>query len=160
MPHIATHSRRPSSRCSGQPDHLSADPEALFVYGSLRFPDVLNALLGRLPDRTPATATGWRVAALPGRLYPGLVTAQGSVTGLLLTDLTHDEWHIIDTFEDDAYDLRQLTLTDGRHASTYVYADPAETLLEDWDLKQFEAQHLSGYVQHCLTWRRGYLPSQ
>jgi gamma-glutamylcyclotransferase (GGCT)/AIG2-like uncharacterized protein YtfP len=93
-------------------------------------------------------------------LYPGLVAAQGCVTGLLLTGLTDDEWHIIDTFEDDAYDLRQLTLTDGRAASTYVCTDAAEASPEDWDPKQFETQHLSGYVQRCLTWRSEYLASR
>ena len=59
---------RPASRPSGRTDRLSVAPEALFVYGSLLIPEVLQALLGRVPDRT---AGGWRVAALAGRRYPG-----------------------------------------------------------------------------------------
>jgi Gamma-glutamyl cyclotransferase, AIG2-like len=48
-------------------------PGALFAYGTLTFTDVLVALLGRVPAHAPASAPGWRVAALHGRLYPVLV---------------------------------------------------------------------------------------
>ncbi|WP_250292550.1 gamma-glutamylcyclotransferase, partial [Frankia sp. CiP1_Cm_nod1] len=48
-------------------------PSELFVYGTLCFPEVARALLGRLPCSRPAAAAGWRAAALPGRAYPGLV---------------------------------------------------------------------------------------
>lgn len=50
--------------------------DALFVYGTLRFPRILTALLGRAPAGTPATVTGWRTAALKNRPYPGLVRAE------------------------------------------------------------------------------------
>ncbi|WP_445548822.1 gamma-glutamylcyclotransferase, partial [Frankia sp. CiP1_Cm_nod2] len=48
-------------------------PSELFVYGTLCFPEVARALLGRLPCSRPAAAAGWRAAALPGRAYPGPV---------------------------------------------------------------------------------------
>ncbi len=49
----------------------SADPDApLFAYGSLRFPEVLEVLLGRVPSTKPAEAEGWRVIPLPGLVYP------------------------------------------------------------------------------------------
>src|SRR3989442_15410683 len=83
--------------------------DGLFVYGSLLFPEVLLALLGRLPSRTPATAPGWRVAALPGRPYPGLVPGPGSASGLLMTGLREEEWDTLIAFEGDLYDLRRGT---------------------------------------------------
>ena len=46
---------------------LPSPPAALFAYGTLRFPDVLTALLGRVPEQAPAAVDGWRVAALDGR---------------------------------------------------------------------------------------------
>lgn len=41
---------------AGLKDRLSGDLAALFIYGSLLFPEVLRALLGRVPARVPATA--------------------------------------------------------------------------------------------------------
>jgi hypothetical protein len=105
------------------------DPEALFVYGSLLFPEVLQALLHRVPDQSPAAAVGWRVVALPGRVYPTLVPGEGSASGLLMIDLHGEEWRV----------------DDGSH-----------TLSEDWDVDQFAARDLADYVNTCIAWRRRY----
>ena len=56
-------------------DRMAGGPAALFAYGTLRFDEVLAVLLDRLPCRSTAAAAGWRVAALAGRVYPGLVRA-------------------------------------------------------------------------------------
>jgi gamma-glutamylcyclotransferase (GGCT)/AIG2-like uncharacterized protein YtfP len=132
------------------------DGRALFVYGSLLFPDVLRAVLGRVPDRTPATAVGWRAAALRGRLYPGLVPGDTTATGLLITGLTPDEWRVVDAFEDEAYELRRLALADGHVGWTYVWCDEAQVSPHAWDPELFARRDLSAYVQGCLAWRRGY----
>ncbi|MFC9915370.1 gamma-glutamylcyclotransferase family protein [Streptomyces sp. NPDC127197] len=67
---------------------LQQGPDVLFCYGTLQFDAVLEALLGRIPERTSAEAPGWRAAALEGRVYPGLVQAVGgSAAGVLMTDL-------------------------------------------------------------------------
>lgn len=129
-------------------------PEALFAYGSLLFPEVLQALLGRVPESTPATVAGWRVAALPGRVYPALIAAEAIAKGRLLTDLTGQEWRIIDAFEDHVYDLRRLTLTDGRHGWTYVCTDESDVSPDDWDISQFERRDLTAYIERCTAWRQ------
>ncbi|GLZ16185.1 hypothetical protein Acsp04_64200 [Actinomadura sp. NBRC 104425] len=88
--------------------------EGLFVYGTLRFPEVLRVLLGRVPDMRPATATGWSVRALPGKVYPGLVAdPDGVARGLVMTDLTEDERRLLDAFEGDGYDPVLIPLDDG-----------------------------------------------
>src|SRR6266487_644351 len=97
---------------SGQPGRLSAGSEALFVYGSLLFPEVMRVLLGRIPAGLPASVAGWRVAALPGRVYPALVPGETVAKGQLISDLTPADWRLLDAFEDDVYELRRLTLTD------------------------------------------------
>lgn len=69
-------------------DRLAAvSPDLLFVYGTLQIPEVLEGLLGRVPRSTRAIAKGWRAAALECRVYPGLVSADGTATGRLLSDL-------------------------------------------------------------------------
>jgi gamma-glutamylcyclotransferase (GGCT)/AIG2-like uncharacterized protein YtfP len=129
------------------------DPDGLFVYGSLQFPEVLKALLKRLPNREPATATGWRVTTLPGRVYPGLVADDRTVTGFLLTDVTADEWRVVDAFEDDVYELRRLSLATGKHGWAYVCRQDAEVSQQDWDPNHFAVKHLKRYVDSCSRWR-------
>jgi len=101
-------------------------------------------------------APGWRVAALPGRMYPGLVTGKGSATGLLLTDLTPGEWLTLDAFEDDIYELRRLSLAGGRHGWAYVCRDDTEASPCDWDAEGFAERQLPAYVERCTWWRRRY----
>ena len=42
------------------PNRLADGPTALFVYGTLQFEPVLVGLIGRVPERQPATTLGWR----------------------------------------------------------------------------------------------------
>src|SRR4051812_46856021 len=100
MPHTEPRSPRPTSPNSGRPDRLSVDPEALFVYGSLQFPDVLFTLIDRVPDHSAAAARGWRVTALPGRVCPGLGAGEGTARGCLIGGLSTEEWRTLDAFED------------------------------------------------------------
>jgi gamma-glutamylcyclotransferase (GGCT)/AIG2-like uncharacterized protein YtfP len=134
-------------------------PQALFVYGTLWFPDIVHAILGRVPDRAAGAVAGWRAATLSGRTYPGLVRADGAtVRGGLLTGLSAAEWQVIDAFENGEYDLTELSLLDGRRASAYTwvhsFAADATPLPEDWSAEEFAARHLAGYVAHCTEWRR------
>ncbi|HEV7933056.1 MAG TPA: gamma-glutamylcyclotransferase family protein [Actinomadura sp.] len=156
MPHTAPRSPQPTSQPCGRTDRLSAAPEALFVYGSLQFPDVLIALIGRVPDHSPTAAKGWRTAALPERVYPGLTPADGTAGGYLLTGLTAEEWRVLDAFEDTVYELQRLDLTDGRHGWAYVCDPNAEVLSEDWSAEEFTREHLPAYVQRCAAWRQRY----
>jgi len=157
MPRTVTHSPQPTLRPFGRLDRLSVDPEALFVYGSLLFPEVLQAVLRRVPDRTDAAAAGWHVVALAGRRYPGLVPGDGQANGMLITGLTADDWRVLDAFEDDVYELRQLTLTDARHGWAYICPnEQEEALTNGWDIERFAAEHLAEYVEACAAWRCRY----
>ncbi|MGW4251772.1 gamma-glutamylcyclotransferase family protein [Streptomyces californicus] len=139
----------PSTASAGRGVRLAPDAAALFAYGTLQFNDVLEALIGRVPQKVSASAPGWRAAALGGRVYPGLVAAPGSVApGVLFTDLSRREWTILDAFEDDRYDLREVTLTSGERGLAYVWPD-GEVLEGDWDAEQFRARHLGEYAARC-----------
>src|SRR6266542_5749833 len=116
------------------------EPAGLFVYGTLLFPEVLRALLGRIPDNTAATVAGWRAAALPGLPYPGLVPGPSSAVGRLLTGLTADEWRRLEVYEGDQYELRRLTLTDGRQSWAYVWIEEERVSPHDWRPEEFAAR--------------------
>lgn len=140
----------------GYPRRLDVAPVMLFAYGTLIFPEVLQVLLGRVPDVTSAMVAGWRVARLSGRIYPAMVAAEAMVRGSLITGLSGAEWRVIDAFEDDFYELRQLDLTDGRPAWAYVCASHVNVSADDWDVDQFDQDHLVDYLKQCATWRRAY----
>ncbi|GLY74399.1 gamma-glutamylcyclotransferase family protein [Actinoallomurus iriomotensis] len=156
MPRTGNHSPQPTSPNSGQRDRLSVAPEALFVYGSLQFPDVLFALIDRVPDHEPAAAKGWRVATLPERVYPGLVSGEATARGFLLTGLAPEEWRVLDAFEDPVYELTRIDLIDGRHGWAYACNPDAEVGADDWSAEEFETRHLPAYVERCAAWRRRY----
>ncbi|MFB8274703.1 gamma-glutamylcyclotransferase family protein [Nocardia colli] len=136
-------------------EQCAAQGHSLFVYGTLRFPEVLKVLIDRVPNLVTAVAPGWRVAALPGRLYPGLVPEPDTLAhGLLLTGLTLGEWEILDAFEDDEYDLRAIQLAAAADpVSTYIWT--AAAAQDDWHPDQFTATYLADFVTHCAEWRRG-----
>jgi gamma-glutamylcyclotransferase (GGCT)/AIG2-like uncharacterized protein YtfP len=128
----------------------------LFVYGTLQFPEVLLAVIGRVPDMAPATVRGWRAAALPGRVYPGLVpgaTADSTAPGQVLVGLTAGEWALLDHFEGDAYDRRELALDGGGRAWAYLWDDVDGVAAHDWDAARFAAEHLSRYLDGCAGWQ-------
>jgi hypothetical protein len=49
-------------------------------------------------------------------------------------------------YESGPYDLRRLSLTDGRPAWSYVWTDAAAVLESDWSADEFAAEHLPGFV--------------
>jgi gamma-glutamylcyclotransferase (GGCT)/AIG2-like uncharacterized protein YtfP len=144
----------------GQPGRLPPEPVALFAYGTLAFPEVMRVLLSRVPDNTAAAVAGWRIAALSGRVYPGLVAAEALARGRLVTGLSTREWRILDAFEDDLYELRRLTLTDGRYGWSYVCVDSNAASAEDWDLREFEKDDLVDFLRRCARWRAEYKDGQ
>ncbi|WP_159391237.1 gamma-glutamylcyclotransferase family protein [Streptomyces viridochromogenes] len=135
---------------SSRRERVAQGPDVLFCYGTLQFDAVLKGLLGRIPARTPVSAPEWRAAALAGRVYPGLVAYShgGSAPGVLLTDLTDGEWEILDAFEDDRYELREVVLSTGQRGWTYVWPG-GDVLAEDWGAAAFEVQHLQAYADRC-----------
>jgi gamma-glutamylcyclotransferase (GGCT)/AIG2-like uncharacterized protein YtfP len=138
------------------PHTMPGLPADLFAYGTLRFSEVLEALLGRVPEHSPAIAPGWRVAALDGRVYPVLVPGEGGAGGILISGLTAEEWRIIDAYEDDFYALERLTLVDGRPAWAYLTRDATAALPADWSAGDFTAWHLGAFADECRAWRRAY----
>ncbi|MRH89694.1 gamma-glutamylcyclotransferase [Nocardia sp. SYP-A9097] len=135
---------------------LPAGAAPLFVYGTLRFPEVLTELIGCTTELRPAELPGRRAAALPGKVYPGLVHANhGAAQGFLLTGLTRTQWWVLDEFEDDEYDLIPVSVHAGnREVYAWTYAWTGAVAAADWSAADFTVAHLPGYVDECAAWRR------
>ena len=153
MRRTETHSPRDSSSSSGRLAQLSAArDDNLFVYGSLQFPDVLRVLLGRVPTVTPATVQDWQVTALPKEVYPGLVPGGGPTSGFVLSDLTPNEWEIVDAFENPVYELTRLPTDDGDDAWAYTSPPSSTPAFTPWDPAEFLERHHSDYLKRCAAW--------
>jgi gamma-glutamylcyclotransferase (GGCT)/AIG2-like uncharacterized protein YtfP len=140
----------------GRARALQSPGALLFAYGTLQFPDVLTALIDRVPQAQAASVTGWRAAALAGRSYPGLVAARSTATGLVLAGLRSQESQLIDDFESGPYALLQLTLDDSRSAWAYVWTDQAAVLPDNWSRQYFADARLAAFVVQCRSWRASY----
>lgn len=97
--------------------------ERLFVYGSLRDPEVQQRVFGRVVPGTPDVLDGYerRWLHLSDGVFPILVPAPGgSVEGRVL-DVTPGELALMDAYESDDYRRIRVTLRSG--AETWVYAE-------------------------------------
>ena len=71
-----------------------------FVYGSLMAPEVVHALLLRIPQQKPAVLRNFRRHSLEGHTYPGAVPAEEScIHGAVLLGLHESEELTLDQFE-------------------------------------------------------------
>lgn len=123
------------------------------------FPEILEALLGFVPVRSPAQLAGYhRYCIYDGphlRPYPAVFPAPGrSVEGLLLRGLSGAQMAVLDAYEDDDYVRQPCTVTvEGQLQPAVVYvwrAGRRGQLRSSWDKADFEARHLKHYVERLI----------
>jgi hypothetical protein len=123
-------------------------PDLLFVYGTLRDPDLLSGVLNRPlnADRMlPAMAPGFAAVHYPNRIYPALVRAPGAAAeGLVLTDLSPFEKDLLDVFEGPEYrrDIIPVMIAEELHEA-FAYL-PAITIPADaspWTLVNWQMNY-------------------
>jgi hypothetical protein len=122
--------------------------QALFVYGTLRDPDVLGAVLGRAFDRRAvmtAVAPGFRTVAYPGRSYPALLRAPGATAaGLLLLGLSRFELELLDAFEGTEYRRALLPVivdAELHEVEAYLPSAAIPAVAPDWSLEDWQRRH-------------------
>jgi hypothetical protein len=120
----------------------------LFVYGTLRDPDLRAGVIGRAlsPDSAvPATAPGFRAVHYPSRVYPALVRAPGDAApGLLLINLTSFERDLLDAYEGAEYRRGLIPVMVGEElheAFAYLPATPVPADAPDWTLEHWQMAH-------------------
>jgi gamma-glutamylcyclotransferase (GGCT)/AIG2-like uncharacterized protein YtfP len=129
----------------------------LFVYGSLLFPELLQALLGRVPEYQAARLEGYRRYQIydgkEARPYPAVYPCLGaSVEGLLLLHLTEQERIQLDEYEDEDYIRHNCEVLVGEahmRAQVYVWREEALGQLRDeWEPEIFRQHYLRLYVEY------------
>ena len=127
----------------------------LFIYGTLRDPDILAAVLGRevpLEALQPATAEGFKTVYYPGQVYPALVAAPGeAATGALLQGLSAAELAALDAYEGDEYRRGSLLVrADAGDVNALTYL-PARVIAPDapaWTLETWTSTHKPFVLTH------------
>jgi gamma-glutamylcyclotransferase (GGCT)/AIG2-like uncharacterized protein YtfP len=126
----------------------------LFAYGTLMFPAIWRAVVGREADGEPATAKGFAVFRAPGDVYP--VMFQGGANdvarGVVYRDLDDATVQLLDDYEAGIYDRVAIvaTLASGETIPCQCYLLRREyerpASLEPWDAATFERDELPGYL--------------
>lgn len=132
----------------------------LFAYGTLQVPAVLQAVIGGQRHGSPALLPGFRRFRVPGKPYPAIVAnAGGSVTGLLYEAVSAAELALLDYYEGELYERRELLVelqqagadpaSAAVLAQSYVLGGGHGALITDepWDLQRFEREHLASYLE-------------
>jgi gamma-glutamylcyclotransferase (GGCT)/AIG2-like uncharacterized protein YtfP len=100
-------------------------PTDIFVYGTLLNDNNVSMLLKRIPTATPAQLYNFMKLS-PQWSFPFIVKHHGSATdGRILHNITKDELHILDEFENEGvlYKRQTVMVKDGkrkRHCETYI----------------------------------------
>ena len=127
----------------------------LFIYGTLRDPDILAAVLGRpvpLEALQPATAADYKTVYVPGQVYPALVAAPGaSAPGALLFELTDTDRAALDAYEGDEYRRAPLLVSTPAGAVTALTYLPTGAIPPDavaWTLETWTTTHKPLVLAH------------
>lgn len=122
------------------------------------YPEVLTALIQRVPRMEPAVIQGYQRYRIRGQVFPGTIrsTAPGAqVQGLVLFDLLPDELEVLDEFEGEEYfkegvEARLAGSGAAVPTTVYLWQDRLRPLLYgEWDPQEFREQRLGSYVDMC-----------
>jgi hypothetical protein len=120
----------------------------LFVYGTLRDPDLLAGVLARPLNgdaMLAARAPGFAAVHYPNRPYPALVRLPGAAAeGLVLTDLTPFERDLLDVFEGEEYRPSLIPVMIGEElheAFAYLPAIAIPSNADPWTLANWQIKH-------------------
>ncbi len=112
----------------------------LFAYGTLMFPEVQRAVIGREPPMKEAILRGYKRLRVKGQNYPGIIESANSVVrGRLLQGLTEEELLRIDEYEGEEYERTTAIIQTAKgpvDAFVYVIKGQYRHILsdEEWQI--------------------------
>jgi gamma-glutamylcyclotransferase (GGCT)/AIG2-like uncharacterized protein YtfP len=133
----------------------------VFTYGTLMFPEVWQAVVGRLFESVGGNAAGFEVFRVRDAVFPGIIPGDGacSVRGVVYLDVDSGSLERLDRFEDDFYERRALSIdcSDGRERLAEAYVVPLEKrnvlTSEPWTREAFLA---SGGLEQFISRFAGF----
>lgn len=133
----------------------------LFCYGTLCFPAIMHAVIGRVPDAVEASLADYQCYALHGASYPAIIPENNAcVNGLLYLGLDIKELRCIDRYESRQYLRVQVDVMDSAgnvHTAWGYLLAPGEyhrLKKQPWQRDKFAKNELGKYIiRH--GWRSG-----
>lgn len=133
---------------------MSADGGGrLFVYGTLLFAAVREAVCGRALGGRAATLAVHARHALRGEVYPAVVPRAGASTaGQVLEGIDDALWRVLDDWESPLYERRTVAVRvaggELLTAQVYLLAPSCRDRLDTapWDPETFADRHLAAYL--------------
>lgn len=126
----------------------------LFAYGTLMWPDVLKAVMGRRLKGEKAILHGYTRRRVKGQHYPVVFQAlEESVEGIFYTGLTLDEFQCLDAFEGVQYERVELPFGD-TIACVYVLSNDWKHIAESerWFPEMLKPEHLAAFSSEYKGW--------
>lgn len=127
--------------------------KAVFCYGTLEFPEIMEAVTGRRFPRTGAVLEGYACYLIKGAVYPGVIGESGACTpGTLYADVDPDALRRLDRYEDGIYARRRVPVRtshgDTVVAEVYVIPEHRRWALSArrWVREEFGRRHLARYL--------------
>jgi gamma-glutamylcyclotransferase (GGCT)/AIG2-like uncharacterized protein YtfP len=133
----------------------------VFTYGSLMFPQVWRAVVGRDFPTVEGNARGFAIFRVRDDVFPGIAEAsdQSHVRGVVYLDVDEASLMRLDQFEGDFYERRNLPIDcdDGARRNADAYVVPVANLkvltAEPWDRDAFVA---TGGLEHFISRFQGF----
>jgi len=139
----------------------------VFSYGTLMFPEVLEALTEKHFEFEELSLAGYERRLVRGEIYPAVrEEARSRISGRLWFDIDDLSLEILDFFEDVLYEHRNVELASERRglskARLYVVPKHLEARLSDalWYESEFREKHLVHYLPRCRNYRAEFFASR
>lgn len=126
----------------------------LFAYGTLMWPDVLKAVTGRRMAGEKMTLPGYKRLRVKNQPYPVIIRSpEDSVSGVLYTGLTEEEFQCLDAFEGVEYDRTEVVLGEAT-AFAYVLSNDWKHIADSkpWNPDQLKPEDLEMFVEEGSDW--------
>ena len=131
--------------------------EALFTYGTLTIPEVMQLVTGRHFASCEAIAPDFACFRIQDRLYPGITPRPGEWTeGRVYLNVDPHSLDLLDLFEDERYSRELITVTRHPGASTinayaYIISREHQSVVskEPWNRQHFIETHIDSYLETC-----------
>lgn len=127
---------------------------ALFTYGTLEIPQVMQLVSGQEFRSVPARLKDYIRYKLAAESYPGVTYEEGAeVAGTLYFDVDETTLHKLDRYEDTCYKRLNIEVTlqndEVIEAMAYIIEDNKKHLLSEnaWDKQKFIEQDLDVFIR-------------
>ncbi len=130
---------------------------SVFTYGTLQFPEVMQAVTSLNLKPVAATLTGYQRFKIKERTFPGLIEKEITITdGMLYRDLDETAIQKLDQFEDVMYERCLVDVeVESKTEQAFVYVTQKEfeacLLDQEWSLDEFRKKYLRLYLKRIAN---------